>query len=244
MESARRRLRGEACAGMGGRPCIVPRGSRRRPPWSRWSAPRCLPCSSRRPGRRRFHSRCTSARSSTPAPAACRSRCRLRVSSRESRRRSAGRAAVDGETIEQPTTTLASPLDHFSVALDLRDGQSRIGGVVTADFAPIPPPADTTPVTLEIVVRQVPRLRRPDRPGCSCRRPSSCPAIDEIWGKQEDVLNIFRRAGYRDSGPSPDLFGGSHTHRGASVSRRSRTCSPPTYVTSCSPRPTRPASTW
>ena len=116
-------------------------------------------------------------------------------------------AAVDGETIEQPTTAFAGPMDHFSVVLDLRAGQSRIGGVVTADFPPIPPPGENTPVTLEIVVRQGAETAAARQTGLLLLPTVLVPGyLNEIWGKQQDVLNIFRRWGYRDTGPSPNLF--------------------------------------
>jgi len=118
-----------------------------------------------------------------------------------------GTAAVDGETIEQPTTAFAGPMDHFSVVLDLMEGQSRMGGVVTADFPPIPPPGENTPVTLEIVVRQGTETAAARQTGLLLLPIVLVPGyLNEIWGKQQIVLNIFRQWGYADAGPSPNLF--------------------------------------
>ena len=81
------------------------------------------------------------------------------------------RAMVDGETIEEPPTALVGAVDHFSIVLDLRAGQSRIDGVAAADFPPIPPPGENVPVSLEIVVRQGAQTATARQTGRSCCRP-------------------------------------------------------------------------
>ena len=118
-----------------------------------------------------------------------------------------GHAVVGGTTIELPATNLASPVDRLAVVLDLGAGQVWIGGAAAASFTPIPPIGRNTPVNLEILVRQDGETAIGRQTGLLMLPVVLVPGyLNEMLGKRQDLLAVFRRRGYRDGGPSPNLF--------------------------------------
>jgi pimeloyl-ACP methyl ester carboxylesterase len=103
------------------------------------------------------------------------------------------------------------PLIHmparFAMELALADGVVRVGGISVGEFAPVRPFDENMHIPIEVTQRRGSRA-------ATAREMVTIPLptvivpgyLNELGAPDEDVLDAFRRHGYRDKGLAPTLF--------------------------------------
>ena len=118
-----------------------------------------------------------------------------------------GTATVGGQSFQGgPDRVIAA---RFPAAFDLPAGRVRVGGNASvAEFTPVPPLEENTPVAVEITVRQGNAVATARRTGMLLLPTIIVPGyLSDMAGKPDTgILSAFEQRGYRSQGPSPDLF--------------------------------------
>ncbi|HET9000667.1 MAG TPA: hypothetical protein VFP86_13575 [bacterium] len=118
-----------------------------------------------------------------------------------------GRATLGGQTVEGPQSPLtASRIPAF---FDLPAGRVRIGGDASvAEFTPVPPFTENTPVAIELTVRQGGEVATARQTGVLLLPTVIVPGyLNDMAGKPDQaIMSVLGQRGYDAGGASPNLF--------------------------------------
>lgn len=133
-----------------------------------------------------------------------------------------GTITVGSQVIQGPPGPAVAA--YLPAMLDMPAGTLRLGGVAIIEFAPIPPPAENTPIAVEITVRQGTAVATTRRNGTLLLPTVIVPGyLNDLDAKPDaEVVSVLEQRGYRTTGASPTAFWFAYPSRRFSLQEGAR----------------------
>ena len=131
-----------------------------------------------------------------------------------------GSANLGGQSIQGPPGPVVAA--RIPASIDLLAGRVRVGGdAFVAEFPPMPPVTENTPIALEVTVRQGDEVATARQTGVLLLPTVIVPGyLNDMSGKPDPrILSVLEQRGYRARGTSPDLFWFTYPSRSLSLEK-------------------------